>query len=107
MPLGGHIRKDLIIMNNIDNNGKDNAPGQNKEYNIIVNGKEKTFSGKFISFKQVIELAFSVMVNDGKTRYTVFYYKGENDKKEGTMVNGDTVPVKEGMEFRAERTNKS
>lgn len=85
---------------------KNEAPGQNKEFKIIVNGREKTFSEKEISFRQVVELAFGSYEENELIVYTVSFSKGE-DKKEGTMTKGATVKVKEGMIFNATRTDKS
>jgi predicted nuclease with TOPRIM domain len=47
-----------------------------QEYKIIVNGREKTFNGKFISFEQVIIFAFGSISIDPKTIYTITYSKG-------------------------------
>jgi hypothetical protein len=62
---------------------KDEAPGQNKEVIIIVNGREKKFSGKEISFKEVVVLTFGTYEENENIVYTVSYSKGE-DKKDGT-----------------------
>ncbi len=83
------------------------APGQNKEFNIIVNGRQKVFSKKKISFIEVVELAFNITEINDNTCYTVAYRKGEGKKKEGIMVEGDVIPVKEGMIFDVTQTDKS
>jgi hypothetical protein len=85
---------------------KDEAPGQNKEHTIIVNGREKEFTGKEISFKQVVELAFGSYEENDDIVYTVTYSKGE-DRKEGTMTKGASVKVKSGMIFNVTKTNRS
>lgn len=82
------------------------APGQNKEHTIIVNGREKKFVGKEISFKQVVELAFGTYEDKEDIAYTVTYSKGE-DKKEGTMTVGTSVKVKSEMIFNVTKTNRS
>lgn len=92
-------------MNNAEEH-KNEAAGQNKEFMIIVNGREKTFFGKEISFKQVVELAFGTYEENDNIVYTVSYSKGE-DKNEGTMTKGTSVKVKKGMIFNATRTDKS
>ena len=84
----------------------DEAPGQNKEFTVIVNGREKTVTGKELSFKQVVELAFGTYEDNENIVYTVTYSKGE-DKKEGTMTKGTTVKIKDGMIFNVTRTDKS
>lgn len=77
-----------------------------KESIIIVNAREKPFSGKEISFKQVVELAFGTYEDNVNIVYTVSYSKGE-DPKQGTMTKGTTVKVKSGMIFNVTRTDKS
>ena len=88
-------------------NGSEGAPGQNKEYNIIVNGRPKVHQGKLITFEQVVELAFGASGNDGKTIYTVTYSKGEDSKPKGTLAAGENVRVKDGIIFTVTPTNKS
>jgi len=92
-------------MSNLEEQGKD-APGQNKEFTIFVNGREKNFVGKEISFRQVVELAFGTYEEAEDIVYTVSFSKGE-DKKEGTMTKGTSVKVKSGMIFNVTKTNRS
>ena len=87
---------------------KNEAPGQNKEFTIIVNGREKVVTDKEISFVQVVGLAFdSGSINNDITIYTVTYKRGEGNKPEGIMVNGDIVKVKNGMIFNVKPTSRS
>lgn len=87
--------------------GKDKAPGQNKEFTILVNAREKAWSEKKIGSNEVINLAFGSVSQDPNVSYTVTYKKGENGKPEGIMVKGDEVRVKEGMRFNVTQTNRS
>jgi len=76
-----------------------------KPVTIIVNGREKEWSEKRISFRQVVILAFEIYEENEFIVYTVTYkYKVH---KEGTMVAGDEVKVHEGMIFNVTRTDKS
>jgi len=93
-------------MENLEQN-KNDAPEKKKEQTIIVNGREKIWNEKEISFDQVVILAFGSISSDPNTIYTVTYKRGEGHKPEGTMVKGDSVKVKEGMIFNATPTNKS
>ncbi|MFV0387696.1 MAG: multiubiquitin domain-containing protein [Pyrinomonadaceae bacterium] len=85
---------------------KSDAPGQNKEYKIIVNAREKLFKGSEISFNQVVELAFGTVSTNPNIVYSVTYKRGQGNK-EGSMDKGDTVKVKEGMIFDVTQTDKS
>jgi len=86
---------------------KGEAPGQNKEFSIFVNGRQKTWADKEITFEQVVGLGFENPFSNPKTSYTVTYKKGEDKKPEGQMVAGDKVRVKDGMIFNATPTDKS
>lgn len=93
----------------MENNGKgkDDAPGQNKEFKILVNAREKIWKEKKITFEEVVTLAFGSVSQDPNVSYTVTYKKGDNGKPEGIMVKGDEVRVKDGMRFNVTQTNRS
>lgn len=79
-----------------------------KPITIIVNGRPKEWIKKQISFTEVVTLAFGGDPQVGPNCvYTVTYHKGNDKNKEGTMVEGDSVHVKEGMVFNVTATNKS
>lgn len=82
-------------------------PGQDKQFTIVVNAREKTFTGREISFNQVVELAFGSVSPNPNIVYTVTYKRGEGNKPEGSMETGDTVKVKDGMIFNVTQTDKS
>lgn len=86
---------------------KNDAPGQNKEFTIYVNTREKQFVGKEISYEQVVAYALNGSPLPENIIYTVVYSKGEDKKPKGTLSAGDSVHVKEGMEFTATPTTKS
>lgn len=77
------------------------------EYNIIVNGREKQWYEKTISFMQVVELAFGNYQEDPNSVYTVTYAKGSHQNPEGSMVKGDEVYITNKMVFNVTATNKS
>lgn len=77
------------------------------EFIIIVNGREKQWNQKTISFTQVVELAFGNYQENPNTVYTVTYAKGPHQNSEGSMVKGDKVFVTNKMVFNATATNKS
>lgn len=85
----------------------DNGHDHDKETTIIVNGREKTWNEKEISFAQVVTLAFGTYVENGSTEYTVTYKRGHGSKPEGSMVKGDRVKVKDKMIFNVTATDKS
>ena len=78
-----------------------------KSYDIIVNGEEEEFSGKNISYLEVVTLAFGSNANNDKTICTVTYARGHGNKPADSMVEGDSVKVKEKMVFNVVKTDKS
>jgi Multiubiquitin len=81
--------------------------GQNKEFTIIVNGRQKTVTTKELTFAQVVALAFDNPPSGPNIVFTITYRKGEGNKPEGTLVEGGTVKVKDGMIFNVTATDKS
>ena len=86
---------------------KNDAPGQNKEFTIIINAREKMWLEKTINFEEVIMLGYGVFDNNESAAYTVAYNRGEDKKPEGSMVIGDVVHVKNKMIFNVTKTNRS
>jgi len=60
-----------------------------------------------ITYSEVVLLAFTNPVIDENTIYSVAYKRGHGDKPEGTMVEGDAVKIKNGMQFYVTATTKS
>jgi|SRR5450432_832826 len=78
-----------------------------KEVVIIVNGREKKWDKKEISFREVIELAGIPYEEKPTMVYTVGYEDGPRQNPEGSMVKGTSVYVKNKMIFHATATDKS
>ena len=78
-----------------------------KEVAIIVNGREKVVSTRELSFSEVVALAFENPAPGPNIIFTVTYRKGDGKKPKGTLVEGETVKVKDGMIFDVTRTDKS
>jgi hypothetical protein len=74
---------------------------------IFVNAREKHVTAKQLSYTDVVRLAFEDAVFNENTAYTVTYRSGRGHKLQGSMVEGDTVKVREGMKFNVTRTDKS
>jgi hypothetical protein len=77
------------------------------EFTIIVNGREKQWNKKTITFEQVVELVFGNYNNNPDAVYTVTYAKGPQQNPEGSMVKGDVVCVTNKMIFNVTATNRS
>jgi hypothetical protein len=75
------------------------------DYTIIVNGKEKKVTSEIVTFDEVVHLAFNPLP-PGKD-FTVTYRDAVKPKAHGTLVEGETVTVKDGTTFHVTPTNKS
>ena len=93
-------------MNNTQDT-KQEGQGQNKEFTIIVNGRQKVVTSRELSFADIIALAFDNPPTGQNIVFTVTYRRGEGQKPEGTLVEGETVHIKDGMIFNVTATDKS
>ncbi len=93
-------------MNDMRERGKE-SHGHDKEITIIVNGRKKEVKEKELSFAQIVELAFGSVPPNPNIVFTITYRPGEGHKPGGTLVEGETVKLKEGMIFNVTKTDKS
>jgi hypothetical protein len=77
-----------------------------KEMTIIVNATPEVWSNKEISFEEVVGLAFPNVNNNGNMEYSVVYSRAHGNH-EGSLVAGESVKVKNEMEFDVTATNRS
>jgi hypothetical protein len=74
---------------------------------IIVNAQPKTVSSREVSYTEVVNLAFPTPPAPGII-YTVTYENAVKPNHEGSLVEGQSVTVKEkGTIFDVSPTNKS
>jgi len=75
---------------------------------IIVNGRPKTIlKHADLSYDEVVRLAFPNPQTGDGVQYTVQFTRGPGHKPSGTLVEGQSVKVKAGMEFDVTPTNRS
>lgn len=74
---------------------------------IIVNGREKEWAKKRISFSELVALAYPVPPSGQEIVYTITYHQGPPNKPEGTLTEGESVKVKDRMVFNVRYTDKS
>lgn len=72
------------------------------EVTIIVNGRPKKWRDEHISFEQVVALAFDPVPPNAF--FTVTYSHGQTG---GSLIQGKTVSVKDGMQFDVTETGQS
>ena len=86
---------------------KDEGHGQSKDFTIVVNGRQKVVTAKELSFSEVVSLAFDNPPTGPNIVFTITYRRGEGNKPEGSLVEGEKVKIKEGMIFNVTATDKS
>jgi hypothetical protein len=77
------------------------------EHLIIVNARRKTVMGHKISFEKVVLLTFPGGPPTPLTVYTVAYSNGPPPNREGMMVPGQSVRIKDEMVFDVTETSRS
>ncbi len=90
-----------------ENEKKQKEEHENHVFKLIVNGREKQWAEKTITFEQVVILAFGSYDNNQNKVYTVTYDRGPHENPEGSMVKGDSVLIKNKMIFNVTATDKS
>ena len=61
---------------------------KDKEFTIIVNTREKTVTGKVLTYEEVVKLAYDEPQAGQNICYTVTYRKGHGNSPEGDLVEG-------------------
>jgi hypothetical protein len=78
-----------------------------RDFVIIVNGQKKTVTTKTVTFDEIVKLAFPTPPSGANILYTVSYEDGPNVNPQGSLKEGGTVKVKDGMIFNVTATDKS
>ena len=95
-------------MNTNEVQGHENSGGKEKEISIIVNGREKRVPKHDpLTFDEVVALAYDNPPTGPYVCFTITYRRGQGNKPEGTLVEGESVKPKEGMIFNVTATDKS
>ncbi len=81
-------------------------PPEPKLVEIYVNGTEYSVPKGKISYEQLLTLIDAPALPENQ-RYSVQYSKGQPSKPTGTLIEGESVEVKKGMEFDVTPANRS
>ena len=82
------------------------AQHPSKQVTIYVNGTPKVVQKERLTFDEIVALAFENPPTGDGIQFTVQYSRGHSGSK-GSLVEGQSVQVKEGMEFDVTPTNRS
>lgn len=80
---------------------------QPRKFTIIVNGQKKVVTTKTVTFDEIVKLAFPAPPAGANILYTVSYEDGPRLNPQGSLKEGQTVKVKNGMIFNVTATDKS
>lgn len=89
----------------MSNQHKPNGNGPDKSYEIIVNGRPKVISDHKLTYLEVVELAYPGEKPSDGVVFTVTFSNPHG--KDGSMVEGDKVVVKDGIIINVRKTDKS
>jgi hypothetical protein len=80
---------------------------QPRKYIIIVNGQKKVVATRTLTFDEIVKLAFPTPPTGANILYTVSYEDGPCINPQGSLKEGQSVKVKNGMIFNVTATDKS
>lgn len=78
-----------------------------KNFNISVNGDPHTWNDNEISYAQLVALGFPQSVPNPMVKYTVTFQRAHGNKPEGSLTEGQSAHVKEGMVCHVTETGQS
>ena len=78
-----------------------------KTITIYINGTEKHVEKGHLSYDDIVALAFDSPPQGENVQISIQYTRGHSGKPKGTLVEGQSVEIVEGMEFDVTATNRS
>ena len=83
------------------------APRRPRSFTIVVNGRPKVVAEDKLSFDEIVALAFNPVPTGPDWVFTVTYRDAAGKKPDGTLIEGQTIEIKDGTIFNVTATNKS
>ncbi len=83
----------------------DECHGHNKIYSIIVNGRPREVTEHKLTYLQVVQLAYPGEVPTEGVVFTVTYSNLHG--RDGSLVEGQKVTIKNGTIFNVNKTDRS
>lgn len=77
---------------------------RHKTFAIIVNARKKTVTSNELTFEQIVALAFDPV--PANSLFTVTYSGGVHHQ-DGSLQPGQTIEIKDGMQFYVTETGQS
>ena len=92
---------------NLDAGGTERIRSEARRYRIIVNAREEIVTSNEVTYAQLVALAFQPVPSGPNILFTITYSKGPKDNPKGTLPEGMSVTIKNGMIFVVTQTNRS
>lgn len=92
-----------MTQENSDKSG--NAPGHNKTYSIVVNGRRRTITDDKLTYIEAVHLVYPGEQPTDTVSFTVTYSNPHG--KDGSLVEGQHTKVHEGMILNVHKTDRS
>lgn len=89
----------------MSNENSDQKPRHDKTYSIIVNGRPREVAEHKLTYLEVVQLAYPGEKPSDTIVFTVTYSNPHG--KDGSLVAGDEVKIKDGVIFNVVRTDQS
>ena len=77
------------------------------EITIIVNGRPRVINKYILSFFEIVRLAFPDAQPNPETIFTVVYKNGPDENPPGSLVEGQSITLKNRMIINVTKTDKS
>ncbi len=81
------------------------APGKNKTYSIIVNGRPREVTEHKLTYLQVVQLAYPGEQPSATVVFTVTFSNPHG--KDGSLVDGQDLVIKDGIIINVRKTDQS
>jgi hypothetical protein len=78
-----------------------------KGYTIFVNARKKVVQKNVLTFAEIVALAFDTPPSGPNIVITVTFRNAAGDRREGTLIEGESVTIKNGTIFDVTATDKS
>jgi hypothetical protein len=106
--VGGDEDDELILRDSTEVSLKqDEHFYSQKVITIIVNAQQKEVVETRLSFDEVVKLAFPIPPTGQNIMFTIKYRKGPHANPKGSLLEGQTVRIKNGMVFDVTTTDRS
>jgi len=83
------------------------AEAHKKEFKIIVNAELKEVTQRVLTFDEVVALAYPGSLKGTNVVFTVTYKKAAKPPHEGSLIQGQSVAIRNGTIFNVTKTDKS